>query len=63
MTQDQLDDLVCSAYNVGNIGAVEALRSASQSNNAGVVSRLNPCVYIHPCDAHGQDVFSRSTAR
>ncbi|VWD64059.1 hypothetical protein BLA50215_07794 [Burkholderia lata] len=63
LTRGQFDNLVCYAYIVGNTGAVEALRWASQRNETGVVPRMNQCVYIDPCDAHGQDVFSPSTAR
>ncbi|WP_060331527.1 glycoside hydrolase family protein [Burkholderia cepacia] len=54
LTQAQFDELVSYTYNAGNTGAVDALRSANQNNDAGVVSHMNQRVYIHPRDAHGR---------
>ncbi|WP_250433881.1 lysozyme [Caballeronia sp. ATUFL_F2_KS9A] len=54
LTQAQFDELVGYTYNVGNAGAFDALRSANQNDDAGVVSHMNHRVYIHPRDARGR---------
>lgn len=54
LTQDQFDELVSYTYNAGDAGARAALRSANQSDDAGVVSHMTQCVYIHPRDADGR---------
>ena len=54
LTQAQFDELVSYTYNVGNTGAVDALRSANQNDDAGVVTHMNQRVYVHPRDAHGR---------
>ncbi|MGY4726572.1 lysozyme [Burkholderia pyrrocinia] len=54
LTQLQFDELVSYTYNAGNTGALAALRSANQSNDAGVVSHMNQRVWIRPRDANGR---------
>ncbi|KGX68071.1 phage lysozyme family protein [Burkholderia pseudomallei TSV28] len=53
LTQAQFDELVSYTYNAGNTGALAALHSANQNNDAGVVSHMNQRVYVHPRDAQG----------
>lgn len=54
LTQLQFDELVSYTYNAGNTGALAALRSANQSDDAGVVSHMNQRVWIHPRDETGR---------
>lgn len=54
LSQAQFDELVSYTYNAGNTGALAALQSANQNNDAGVVSHMNQRVYIHPRDARGR---------
>ncbi|UEP28331.1 MULTISPECIES: glycoside hydrolase family protein [unclassified Burkholderia] len=54
LTQVQFDELVSYTYNAGNTGALAALRSANQSDDAGVVSHMSQLVWIHPRDENGR---------